>query len=231
MYAIHTLYDIKGGYRKLMDFNILTDESSLYRVFEWIARLVYVNVLWVLFTLVGLVFFGVMPSTLAVFMIINKWINGKENVRVFSEFWQVYKDNFIKTNIIGVIMFLIGFILLFDLNYLQSLNNTFYSILKYFIYFLLFIYFIDLFYIFPIYIKYDLKIINILKNSLFFAFLTPIETLQIIFGMVFIYIFFRFLPSLLPFLSISLPVLLIAWVSSKTIFKVEEKIRQNKSQK
>ncbi|MFP4661651.1 MAG: YesL family protein [Halanaerobiales bacterium] len=211
-----------------MDINIFSNEGSLYRITEWITRLVYVNLLWILFTLLGLIIFGVMPSTLAVFVVIKKWLSGQENVKVFSLFWETYKSEFIRINIIGIVMLIIGTVLVFDLIYVQEYDGIFYLILRFALYFLLFLYFIDLSYLFPIYIKYDLKMSNILKNALFFAFITPKETLQLVLGLAAVSIFFRFLPSLLPFLSISLPVYVISWISSKTIVKVEEKLRQNK---
>lgn len=84
-------------------------------------------------------------------------------------------------------------------------------------------------YIFPITIQYQLKKLDIIKNALFFIFLTPIETLQMVLGVVGVVFLFRFLPSLLPFLGISIPVFIITWISEKTFEKVENKVRQSKN--
>ncbi len=212
-----------------MEFNILNADGGIYRAAEWITRLVYVNILWIVFTVLGLGIFGIMPATLAMLGIIKKWFKGKENVEVFKEFWQIYKKYFVKINVIGLIMFLIGVILWIDLRYFNSLDGIQYFIIRYLIYMIITLYFIDLMYIFPITIQYQLKKLDIIKNALFFIFLTPIETLQMVLGVVGVVFLFRFLPSLLPFLGISIPVFIITWISEKTFEKVENKVRQSKN--
>ncbi len=211
-----------------MDYNILKTDGGLYKVAEWVARLVYVNILWIVFTIMGLGIFGIMPATLSMFGIIKKWFDGKENVEVFKEYWQIYKTNFIKFNIIGLIMFVIGLVLIIDLRYFNSLSGVQYLIIKYFIYLIVFLYIMDLIYIFPITMQYQLKKRDIIKNALFFGFLSPLETLQMILGLIGVTLLFRVLPSLLPFLGVSIPVFVIIWASEKAIERVESKVRQNK---
>jgi len=211
-----------------VDYNILKTDGGLYKVAEWVARLVYVNILWIVFTIMGLGIFGIMPATLSMFGIIKKWFDGKENVEVFKEYWQIYKTNFIKFNIIGLIMFVIGLVLIIDLRYFNSLSGVQYLIIKYFIYLIVFLYIMDLIYIFPITMQYQLKKRDIIKNALFFGFLSPLETLQMILGLIGVTLLFRVLPSLLPFLGVSIPVFVIIWASEKAIERVESKVRQNK---
>lgn len=211
-----------------MNFNILDTEGGIYRLAEWISRLVYVNLLWILFSLLGLGIFGIMPATLAMFAIIKKWQNGQASIKVFREYWKYYKDSFLRINLLGLILLLVGVVLVIDLNYFRSAEGIFNLLVKYFFYLLIFLYIIDLIYIFPIFLKYQTKLRYIIKNALLFALLTPLETIKIVLGLVVVILFFWILPSLLPFLGISLPVLLICWISSTTIDKVEEKIQQNR---
>jgi len=213
-----------------MEFNILNADGGIYRAAELITRLVYVNILWILFTLLGLGIFGIMPATLSMFGIIKMWIKGKENIEVIKVYWEIYKKYFVKINIIGLIMFIIGVILLIDLRYFNSLVGVQYFIITYFIYLIITLYFVNLMYIFPITIQYQLKKKDIIKNALFFIFLTPIETLQMVLGVFGVAFLFRFLPSLLPFLGISIPVFVTAWTSEKTFEKIEYKIKQNKEE-
>lgn len=202
--------------------------SSLYKVLEWITNLVYLNLLWVFFTLIGLVVFGFMPSTLAMYKILKELLTGKENIKIFSTYWKVYKSNFIKINIIGLIMVLIGSILVIDLNFFRAQSGTIYVIINYFMYFLAFLYIMDFLYVFPVYINYDIKIRYILKNALFFVFLTPLENIKMIIGLILVLAIFYVLPSLIPFLGIALPVFVLSWVSKTTIEKVEEKVSKYK---
>ena len=49
-------------------------DSNFYRAAEWISRLFLLNILWVVFTIVGLGIFGFGPATAAMFAIVRKWI-------------------------------------------------------------------------------------------------------------------------------------------------------------
>ncbi|BDG36084.1 DUF624 domain-containing protein [Saccharococcus caldoxylosilyticus] len=49
-------------------------DGKLYRVCEWITRLACINILWMLFTLAGLIVFGIAPATVALFTIVRKWL-------------------------------------------------------------------------------------------------------------------------------------------------------------
>ncbi|MGB4004876.1 MAG: DUF624 domain-containing protein [Halanaerobiales bacterium] len=210
-----------------MDLNIFDTEGTLYRIAEWITRLVIANFLWIIFTLLGLGIFGIMPATAALFGIMNKWLNGEESLKIFKEYWYLYKKQFIKLNIIGLILLLIAVVLYVDLDYFRAREGWYNSLIKYFLYFLIFFYLLDFIYLFPIAIKYEIKIRYIIKNALFYVFITPLEALQIILGLVVIVIFFIFLSSLLPFLGISLPVYWMARISLKSISKVEIKVINN----
>ena len=55
-----------------------------------------------------------MPATVALFGVINKLLEEQENVRIFREFWSLYKKYFIRSNLIGLIMLIIGIILYID---------------------------------------------------------------------------------------------------------------------
>ena len=207
-----------------MDLNIFSSEGSLYRLAEWITRLVFLNLLWILFSFLGLGILGIMPATVALFGVINKLLEEQENVRIFREFWSLYKKYFIRSNLIGLIMLIIGIILYIDLDYFKSRAAWYDRVIVYFLYILIIFYLLDFFYIFPIVLKYDIKIRYIIKNAFSFVFLTPVETFQIIIGIFVIAIFFYFLPSLLPFLGISLPVFWITRISMKSIRTVESKV-------
>jgi len=210
-----------------MEFKFLDPESSLYRFAEWVQRLVFLNILWILFTLLGLVIFGITPATVALFNIINKFVKGNENVSIFSTFWKQYKLNFIRANLLGIILFIIGYILYFDIQYFRVQEGMLYFFLYYGVLILSFLYLIVLLYIFPIYVNYDLKIYYMLKNALFISFLTPLKTLLIMGGIVGLYFVFMLLPSLLPFLSISTLSYIIMLFTSQSFSKVEQKIKHH----
>lgn len=82
--------------------------GGFYRISEWIMRFAYVNILWIAFTLIGLVFLGFFPATASLFAVVRKWIQGNNEVPIFSFFWTNYKSSFLKSNILGISIVIIG---------------------------------------------------------------------------------------------------------------------------
>ena len=60
--------------------------NGLNRFCTWVMRLAYLNVLWILFSLAGLVVFGLMPATAAMFTVAREWAKGNTDAPVFSVF-------------------------------------------------------------------------------------------------------------------------------------------------
>lgn len=74
--------------------------SFVYQLTLWIARLVYVNVLWIVFSLLGLLVAGVFPATAATFSLIRLWLQDR-SVPIARHFYQEYKKSFGKANKLG----------------------------------------------------------------------------------------------------------------------------------
>lgn len=130
--------------------------SRMLRMCEWVMRLAYTNLLWLLFTLLGLGIFGFMPATTALFSVMRKWIQGHEQVSVFQTFWKVYREEFVRSNVIGVVLVIIGTIIYVDLAYIYP-TSWFLHVLRFAIYIFGFLFIVSLFYIFPLLAHYDWK--------------------------------------------------------------------------
>ncbi|WP_163536305.1 YesL family protein [Gracilibacillus sp. YIM 98692] len=63
--------------------------------------LAYINALWILFTLAGLIVFGFFPATTAMYAVFRKRVMGDESIKVFRLFWSTYRREFIKGNKLG----------------------------------------------------------------------------------------------------------------------------------
>ncbi|MDU4936768.1 MAG: DUF624 domain-containing protein, partial [Peptostreptococcaceae bacterium] len=61
---------------------------------NWIWRFMQLNFYWSIFTVFGLGVFGIMPSTVATFYILRKWIQGELEIPIFSTFKETYKKEF-----------------------------------------------------------------------------------------------------------------------------------------
>ena len=170
--------------------------SFIYNVVEWITRFAYLNLLWIIFTLLGGVIFGFFPSTISMFAIVREWLKGETDKPLFSTFWKYYREEFLKSNLLGIIVTLIVAIIALDILYIQSTNNDLltWTYLPLFAFMLLFIMF--LFYLFPSFVHFNLKLGQVFKNSFFIMLINPITTLLIFLSLLPFFYIISLLPAI-----------------------------------
>src|SRR5699024_1115589 len=105
--------------------------NGFYKVAEKITRFAYVNILWIAFTMAGLGILGFFPATAAMFAVIRKWGQGYDDIKVFPTFLETYKKEFKKANIVGYILFLIGYLLTIEFQILRNHGDLAYMIASY----------------------------------------------------------------------------------------------------
>ncbi|MBN8199812.1 YesL family protein [Bacillus sp. NTK034] len=145
--------------------------GKLFTICEWIMKLAYVNLLWLLFTVAGLIVFGFMPATASLFTIVRKWQMKQTEVPVWDTFLSIYKKEFAKSNLLGFILVICAGIILLDLLFVNGLEGGLQ--LLFFVPLLIIsaLYFITLMYLFPVYVHYDLRVTEYIKNSCLFGIL------------------------------------------------------------
>lgn len=66
---------------------------KLFQTFsEWLFRLMWTNLLWIGFTILGLGIFGIMPATVAMFTVVRKWQMHETEISI----WSVFKETYFK---------------------------------------------------------------------------------------------------------------------------------------
>ena len=206
-----------------MNFNFLKPGSIIYRITEWIFRLIYVNLLWILFSVLGLIIFGIMPSTTALYTIVLKWFQGKTNIEVFNTFKKEYKSKFIRSNIMGLIMLIAGSLLYINFVFYQQSSTSLFQLFFYLTLILSLVYFTMWIYLFPLLVNYDLKIFSLLKNALLVPLFSPVNSAILILVMTFSGILFSFFIFLIPIFGFSSLAFINIWGTSRTFTAVEEK--------
>ncbi|SFL67674.1 Uncharacterized membrane protein YesL [Gracilibacillus orientalis] len=132
--------------------------AGFYRISLWITRLAWLNILWIAFTLLGLIFFGIMPATIAMFAVVRKWVLKEYDIPVFETFFKEYKSNFIRANLFGLVIFIIGYVLSVFLKYTGLMNNSsLYPVLLGVFVLAAFLYVMLVLYIAPVYVHYQLR--------------------------------------------------------------------------
>lgn len=181
--------------------------NRLYILTEWISKLAYLNFLWILFSLLGLVIFSLTPSTVAMFTIIRRWLKQDDDFSIFKTFFNTFKQEFFKSNIIGLILVLLYAFIVIDLFYLKAGNNIPFIFIP--LYLFIFAVIMTTLYIFPVYSHYDLKAFTIIKNSFLLMLINPITNIVIILSLVITFYIMKLLPALFVFFGVSFPSLII----------------------
>lgn len=197
--------------------------GGYYSFAIWISRLAYLNILWILFTVLGLVVFGLSPATTAMFAITRKWVIGDKDIPIFKTFWETYKKEFLRSNAIGLILFLAIYLLSIEFQILRSVEETSYFIASYAVLVMFLVLAIMIVYLFPIFVHFKLRFIDYFKWPVIIGILHPILTVFLLVavgGLNLLTIIF--LPGLLFFLNASITAYIITWGVAKTFDKYED---------
>jgi uncharacterized membrane protein YesL len=154
--------------------------GKLLGICQWITRLAYINLLWLLFMILGLFVLGAAPATVAMFTLIRKWIMGESDLSVFTTYWETYKKEFWKANSLGFILAGIGIILYLDWRLISSLQGSLYPILMGCLIGVVFLFLVITLFIFPVYVQYEYKTLQYIKTAFLLGISYPLYTMVMI---------------------------------------------------
>ncbi len=193
--------------------------SKLYRLAERITLVLYINLLWVIFSLVGLGLFGLFPSTAAMFGVVRKWMLGEKDLPIFKTFWSIYKSVFIQTNLLGYTLLIIGAVLYVDLRFFQTSEGPIFQALSFLFLFLLLIFFTVVLYIFPVFVHFNFKTLEYIKYSFILTIGKPIQTLLMIVGSILVLTLLWVIPILTLYFGGSILCFVLTWIAIKSFPK------------
>jgi uncharacterized membrane protein YesL len=194
--------------------------NGLYSISEWVMRLAYVNILWIFFSIVGLVLFGFFPATVAMFAVVRKWVRKETDVPVFKWFWKTYKADFLKSNLLGIIILFAGFVMYFNFTIIESTVIPVFKWLYIPYIIITVLYILTLLYIFPVFVHFNIKIKEVVKNAFILMTVSPLVTFsKAVLTGVLSFLFLKF-PGVIPFFSGSLIALLLMLLSNNLFQKI-----------
>lgn len=193
----------------------------LYKVGDLLAKAMYLQFLWVVFTLAGLVIVGVMPATASVFSVIRKWLMKENDVPIFRTFINSYKSFFIETNLLGLIYFSIGLFLYFDLRIVNTELHM--DLIRFFVFIAVFLYLSMCLFLFPVYVHLNLSKLNYIKQSFLIVFARPLETFLMLVSLVVSYYFFLYLPVVFIFAGTTIVSFPLMWIGMRSFNKIQIK--------
>lgn len=196
----------------------------IYRVSDWVMKLAFINVMWILFTLLGLGIFGFYPAFIAMTTMIIAWKNGETRPYI-KTFFDTYKRVFLKSNNVALGAILLTFLLVINM-----------SIIRYFEGFLFYFFAIStLMLIFLVWSSLALvavangraasqfEVKKHFKQAWIMMVMHPIRLLALILTFAIVVVTVMVIPSIIPFYSMSI----LAWAavslfSNKTVDMTEE---------
>lgn len=203
--------------------------TFFYKLCEWIMRLAFVNLLWIVFTITGLLLFGFFPSTIALFTIIRKWIMGKTDIPILQTFWLTYKKEWIKSNRLGTALVGTGILIFVEYLIIFNVNEPIIQLSKYPLLLLFISYVFLLLYVFPTYVHYHVSLLQLLKNAFFIMLINPFYTIVMLLGLACINLTFSILPPLSLFFLGSANAFVIMWCCYQSFLRVEHKKERMKT--
>lgn len=201
--------------------------GGIYKISVWIMRFAYVNLLWITFTLLGLIVSGFFPATVAMFSIERKWMKGEGDFPIFQTFWKEYKQEFLNANILGFFLSLFGFLLFINYRLFAGTEGIITNLLSILFIVICFVYFIVLIYVFPVYVHYKVNNLDKIKNALLVGLFSPLMTLMIGLSVFSFYYIGAVIPGVIPVFTGSGLSFAVMWFSYCAFNRIEGKSKAN----
>lgn len=195
---------------------------SLDYFLKIILQMAWLNFLWFIFTILGLVIGGIFPATTSAISVARKWVKDGKINSTYQTFKKTYQTEFRKSNLIG--FSLVFIMLLLYLNYYALLEfGEQIPVFIVFAYYLLLIMFSFLFvWLFPLLCHYDAKVIQHFKNAFIIGlikFPTTLAMLTSVFSIIYLSLM---IPSLILFFTVSFIALSMAFFSNRVFEQIDK---------
>ena len=185
--------------------------GGLYKVTEWITRIAFSNILWVLcsspflfilFTkflmmtqtpdahneqilsnwILGILApFLLFPATAALFTVVRKWVMGDPDIPIFKTFFKGYKENYKQAMIGGIVYTLLFVIMYVDYTVYMTQLKGF-QLVGIVMLVLLLVLFVSMFNFFSMAVHYEMKTRQLLKNAILLTLIRPFRVFSTLAG-------------------------------------------------
>ncbi|MGO4936303.1 YesL family protein [Fundicoccus sp. Sow4_H7] len=199
--------------------------GMIFEIVMWLVRLIILNFLWIIFTVLGLGLFGIAPATFSLANVIYKWLSVGHDISFVKTFIDYYKENFFKSNKIGLLIIsLFAFIQLDFYISEQFIQSALFHTVIVILFWLLIIYTC---YLLVIFSRYELCFSQYFKQTLYIAFGSPLVSIGMLLVVFFIAILYTYIPILFFFMGVSLTLYPFIGLGYYACIKLERKIHSN----
>ena len=213
----------------MTETGIFSSDSKLMQLMEWLTRMVHVQLLWILFCLVGLVVGGLFPATAGMFAIIRKQIRGEQDFPVFGTYLSLFKNSFVKANLLGWGMILLGMSIYYYLHLFGQLGGIASIAFAAIVFTFALLYFMTMLFIIPVFVHYDVSIPEVVKHAGIIAVSHPLHVLLIVIAFIAFWFGMSWFPVLLPFIGVSMLAYFVMRIANAAFTSVEKKMSRQAS--
>ncbi|MBO0600707.1 DUF624 domain-containing protein [Sporosarcina sp. E16_3] len=196
--------------------------SKLMRFAEWLTKLLHIQLIWILFCLIGLVIGGIFPATFSMFAIIRKWIIKQDDFPVLKTFMRTYKKVFIKSNILGYGMILLGFSIYYYIQLFSSISIVLVAVTSMFG----LVYLMTSLFIIPVYVHFNISLPEVIKHAGIIAVSHPLHILLMVLSLIAFWYIMLLLPAMLPFIGFSFLSYVLMFIANTAFTSIERKVAQ-----
>lgn len=139
--------------------------QTLNKIFETVYRLLLLHFLWMTGTALGAVVFGIGPSTAALFSVLRKRRELKNDRVLFKVFKDTYINEFKEATVLFYIAVILGTVIFLNISFLLSIESAIRYPFLIVLFILAYIYLSSVAVLFPISVHYDIG----LKNKLIYT--------------------------------------------------------------
>lgn len=199
-------------------------DGPVMQVMNWITRLLYLQLLWVVFCLLGVVVGGVFPATFTMFGISRKWIREGTEFLVFPTFKKMYKESFFQANILGWWIVLLGFSLYYYFNLTSNFAGVLAIISIAILITLSILTIVTSLFIIPVYVHFDVRLLQVIRHAVAIAVTHPLHVIGLLTMVIVFYYLFLLVPGVFIFLGISSFAIAFMLIANMAFTNIERKI-------
>lgn len=176
----------------------------------WAAKL---NLLWIVFTLLGGVLLGLGPATVAAYTLARRRARG-ESIHDWTEFWHVYRREFVRASLLVLPLALVATVLIGNLLYFAALGPGLEPLRIATIVALAALAGVAA-YVGPLYAYYDLPLWAYIPKASLLALTRPASSVLLLFALSAIVFATATLPVLAPLISVGAWIYLNTWLCQR----------------
>lgn len=198
--------------------------TSLDRIAVWITRMVLLNILWIAYTLLGLIIGGIFPATIAALGVVRKWLMGEQEIKIWESFREIYKQEFISANGLGWILSVIGAGLFLNFKIIEASQGQLNILIPFAFYLILFFYLLIVIWSFPLKAHYEAGIFRTIINALILGLTKTHISVVIIISLFAVTYLSLEVPTFILFLLFSLSALIWFWNAFRIFKRLDKQI-------